>query len=82
MKEPFQQKRTEEGSVDGRQQVQVGRIPIIETRKRQTPTIPKGVKIVVTKDEIGETTIARVVAANVKPTATNLVTRPLGRNEI
>ena len=44
--------------------------------------LTKDVKIVVRNDEIGETTIAPVVAANVKPTAANLVTRPLGRNEI
>ena len=54
----------------------------IETLKRQTPTLTKSVKVVVKNDEIGETTIAPVVAANVKPTAANLVTRPLGRNEI
>ena len=44
--------------------------------------LTKDVKIMVRNDEIGETTIAPVVAANVKPTAANLVTRPLGRNEI
>jgi hypothetical protein len=57
-------------------------MPKIETLKRQTPMPTKSVKIVVRNDEIGETTIAPVVTAGVKPTAANLVTRPRGRNEI